>query len=265
MEILHHVLGRDPLYKIRNSSDKNFILFTFSEGGSFVFQDKLFPMKKGSLFFIRSKTYHYTAPDNVEEYDRSKIYLSDKYFEKLVSLASCDIEFAKIFSQQMAYAIVPNQMICKVEDIFNRASLLSNNDKAEFINCFFELLTIIKKHSCSRYEGTLAPSSKDCVSLAIEYITKNYHLPITLNEVCKKVLTSKYHFCRKFKSAVGMTVMDFLFYTRIEMAKNFLAKNNLTISEICEKCGFSSISYFCQKFKTITGKTATQYSKQFNF
>ena len=264
MEISHHELGRDPLYKIWNYSNKNFMIFTYSEGGSFVFQDKVFAMQKGSLCFIKKGTYHYTMPETPEKYDRSKIYLSDEHFNRLLSLLSCDKDASKIFSQSVAYAKVPDDKILEVEEIFSRANEAVKNNKMEFISCYFRLMSIVKEHNLEKPESVKTNGLKDCVSVAIDFINKNYANPISLEEICKSVLTSKYHFCRKFKNAVGMTVMDYLTYTRCVVAKKLLAENNLTISEVSEKCGFSCLSYFCQKFKSLTGKTANQYRKQFS-
>ncbi len=264
MEISHHELGRDPLYKIWNSSSKNFIIFTYTSGGRFVFQDKVFAMERGSLCFIKSGTFHYTVPETPEKYDRSKIYLSNEHFNKILALSSIDTEFSKTFSGEVAYAKVPENEICAIEELFNRANKAIEKDKAEFLSCYFALLSAVKKHSVKKYESVKAYALKDCVSIAIDYVNKNYSSPITLDEICKKVLTSKYHFCRKFKNAVGMTVMDYLTYTRVVVAKKLLAEQDLTISEITERCGFSCISYFCQKFKSLTGETANQYRKKFN-
>ena len=264
MEISHHELGRDPLYKIWNRSSKNFMIFTYSEGGSFVFQDKVFAMQKGSLCFIKKGTYHYTVPKMPEKYDRSKIYLSDEHFDKLLALLSCDERAREIFSGDMAYAIVPKTEIEEIEELFNRANKSVKSDKTEFLSCYFSLMSAIKKYGTTKHESVKAHALKDCVSVAIDFINKNYAETLTLEQICKNVLTSKYHFCRKFKSAVGMTVMDYLTYTRVVVAKKLLAETNLTIIEISEKCGFSGISYFCQKFKSLTGKTANQYRKQFN-
>ena len=72
---------------------------------------------------------------------------------------------------------------------------------------------------------------------------------------------SKYHFCRRFRNAVGTTVMDYILRTRIMMAKDMLDNENMTVTEISNKCGFSSLSYFSRVFKEKTGKTPVEYRK----
>lgn len=260
MEIIHHELGRDPLYKIWNKSSKNMIIFAYSEGGSFVFQDKIYAMKKGALCFIPSNTYHYTMPETPEKYDRSKIYLSDKYFKKIISLCDIDEDFVKTFSAP-AYAIVPEEKVEEIEELFSRASKKQENTSL-FLSCYFSIISALKEHSLENQGVVNNSALKDCVSVAINYINNNFSNDITLDDICAKIYTSKYHFCRKFKNAVRMTVMDYIAYTRVVHAKKLLKEGQLNISEISEKCGFSSVSYFCQIFKRLTGVTAKEYKKR---
>ena len=96
---------------------------------------------------------------------------------------------------------------------------------------------------------------------AIEYINTAYSEEISLDELCRVVNMSKSHFCRSFKSYMGMTVMEYVFTTRMAAAKRLLTTSSLSVSRISEQCGFSSLSYFCQKFKEQTGCTANAYKR----
>ena len=59
-----------------------------------------------------------------------------------------------------------------------------------------------------------------------------------------------------------MTVMDYVLKTRIMMAKELLSNGLTSVTEISEACGFSSISYFSQAFKNLTGTTPLKYRKE---
>ena len=75
------------------------------------------------------------------------------------------------------------------------------------------------------------------------------------------VNVSKFHLCRCFREHTGMTVMDYILSTRIILAKNELTKTDESILCISEKCGFSSVSYFCRVFHRKEGCTPLQYRK----
>lgn len=73
---------------------------------------------------------------------------------------------------------------------------------------------------------------------------------------------SKYYFCRQFKERTGLTIMNYVLKTRIILAKNELKKTELSISEISQKYGFSSVSYFCRVFKEEERCSPLQYRKR---
>ena len=58
-----------------------------------------------------------------------------------------------------------------------------------------------------------------------------------------------------------MTVANYILKTRIVMAKSMLLGEAVTVGEISDKCGFSSISYFCRAFKEETGLSPKSYKK----
>ena len=66
---------------------------------------------------------------------------------------------------------------------------------------------------------------------------------------------SKFHLIREFKAEVGSSPMDYLLGRRITESKNLLAGTELSVSDIAEAVGFSSGSYFSQRFKLTVGMT----------
>ena len=97
---------------------------------------------------------------------------------------------------------------------------------------------------------------------AIEYINSNIKENLTVDGICEYTHMSKYHFCRSFKKATGLTVMNYILNTRITLAKNLLANENISVGEISSLCGFSNISVFCRAFKDNTSMTPLQYRKK---
>jgi AraC-like DNA-binding protein len=61
---------------------------------------------------------------------------------------------------------------------------------------------------------------------------------------------------------MGMTVMEYVLATRIAEAKTLLLSEDLSISQISDRCGFSSVSFFCQVFKAKEGITAKKFRKK---
>ena len=69
---------------------------------------------------------------------------------------------------------------------------------------------------------------------------------------------NKDYFGRLFKSKVGMTFGIFYKNFRIRYASRLLSSGRYRVYEVSELLGFSSVDYFSNVFKKITGKTPSQ-------
>lgn len=96
----------------------------------------------------------------------------------------------------------------------------------------------------------------------LEYIRKNYHQDIELNELAKLYYTTPSHIARTFKKYVGTSVIDYLHGVRIEEAQRLLETSSLDIKEIAEKCGYNSLNNFYKHFSLITGDTPAVFKKK---
>lgn len=102
-----------------------------------------------------------------------------------------------------------------------------------------------------------------CVLRAVTYMAENFSTETDLGEVARQAGMSKYHLCRIFKKAMGMSPMQFLNATRIERAKKLLAETSLTTTLIAIEVGFNDAGSFISHFKKITGTTPSAFRKSF--
>jgi AraC family transcriptional regulator len=70
---------------------------------------------------------------------------------------------------------------------------------------------------------------------------------------------SSFHFAREFKRTTGTTPHQYLIKFRIERAKALLARNDLPLTEVGLRSGFSHQSHFTRLFRRITGTTPNSY------
>lgn len=100
--------------------------------------------------------------------------------------------------------------------------------------------------------------------LALEYIDEHYaDSSVTLNSVCNALAMSTSYFSAVFKNHTGETFIEALTKKRIEKARVLLEQTNKKTYEIAERVGYSDAHYFSITFKKITGKTPTEYAKEF--
>jgi len=94
----------------------------------------------------------------------------------------------------------------------------------------------------------------------LSYIDENYSNEITLEHLCTAAGgLSEQYLCRLFKSTVGQRPIEYILRKRIDIARAYLDKTDLAISDIAEKCGFHNTSYFYRNFKKFTGTSPLTY------
>ena len=262
MNVMHHEKGRDPYYKIWHSASNCMIIYFYTDGGKIVFQNGIYPIQRGSLCFVRARQQHYTLPEQPEEYDRSKIFFSEELMGELLKTVREDRGMTELFqSSSVIYGRIPEAHWQEVERLYEEAwiGLKERNDSAMFRCCCLRLLLYLRD-----YLGEHMTNTNDRLTRTIDFINRSYASPITLDDICREVYSSKYYLCRTFKNAVGMTIMEYLLKTRLAAAKSaLLSEEESSIGEISEKCGFSGVSYFSQAFKKNTGFSPNQYRKRF--
>lgn len=95
----------------------------------------------------------------------------------------------------------------------------------------------------------------------INYIDDNLSARLNLDILSEKAGLSKYHFCRIFKSHIGVSPMKFLMSMRIAKAKKLLKREDANISKVASSLGFNDLSSFTVQFKKITGTTPIKFRK----
>lgn len=111
-----------------------------------------------------------------------------------------------------------------------------------------------KKKKISRAEGYVLKS--------IEYISSNFSLPITVNDIAAYVGISRSHLFRSFQSTLGKSPKEYLGEYRIKQACFLLANSGMSITDIAESVGFDNSLYFSRAFHKETGMPPTEYAKK---
>ncbi len=94
-----------------------------------------------------------------------------------------------------------------------------------------------------------------------EYIAQNANDPnFKIHDVAQKFHLSETHLRRIFELEFGMSPMSYLCSVRLERAKcMLLSQKDMTIQDIAESCGYSSVYYFSSTFRQKTGASPSEY------
>ena len=84
----------------------------------------------------------------------------------------------------------------------------------------------------------------------------------SLSKFLQQQLNKEYsQLSRLFSSVEGITIEQFFILQKIEKVKEWLSYDELTLSEIAWKLGYSSVAHLSAQFKKITGMTPSQFKQ----
>ena len=123
------------------------------------------------------------------------------------------------------------------------------------------MLQTIPRTPCS--EVLSSSQANDNIMPAIRYIRVHYASRITTEKLARECHLSTYYFIHQFKDTFRETPYQYLTRYRIEMAKQILKDNSLTLHTVALMVGYDTYSNFLVHFKRLTDITPTQYREQF--
>lgn len=107
-----------------------------------------------------------------------------------------------------------------------------------------------------RYQGGI-PAIK--LRQVKEFISDNCARDLRLDELADVAGMSRFHFSREFKRSTGTTPHQYLIKLRVDKAKALLATQDLPLTEVGLRSGFSHQSHFTRLFRRLTGTTPKSY------
>lgn len=94
---------------------------------------------------------------------------------------------------------------------------------------------------------------------AIRYVGFHYRENISLQDIADFLKINQDYFCRIFKNDTGQTFVSYLTDYKIRKAQALLLETDVTLNDVSEMLGFSSLSYFSRVFKKETGSNPFDY------
>ena len=130
---------------------------------------------------------------------------------------------------------------------------------AESISELFDTTRKLKDLFFAKSSHFPRQSKADTISLALEYMERNYDKNITLDDLSKKVFVSKAYLSRIFTEITDNSFLYSLNKIRVEKSKYYLKHTDMSISAIALKVGYSNSEYYSKMFKKITHLSPTEY------
>lgn len=97
------------------------------------------------------------------------------------------------------------------------------------------------------------------VERVIHAMHENLGEPITIDDMARTAMFSKFHFSRIFQRVTGISPGRFLSALRLQEAKRLLLATSMTVADISHLVGYNSIGTFSSRFRGSVGVSPTEY------
>lgn len=218
---------------------------------SFMVEDTIYPISKGSIVITRPNEYHHC------------IYNSDKEHEHYWILFSCagNEEWLKLFFERKAGR--DNLLFlnaAELEECMVLCDELIDADQKDDTGNFFKFFKLLKILEAADTPTFTNEFPKD-LSLALSFVGQNFMKSITVKDIAEAAHMSVNTLERKFLKSLKTTPNNYLREKRLANAIKLLARGE-SVTDSCLKSGFSDCSGFINMFKKTYGLTPLKYKQQ---
>ena len=130
---------------------------------------------------------------------------------------------------------------------------------ADLTNCNHTMLDdFVHRVHRKRSNPQLSAQIQNCC----DYIEMHCEDKLRIKDLAKNAGYTEYYLSKRFKQETGLTINDYIKFTKIERAKMLLCTTDMDIGDIAETLCFSSRGYFGEVFAQVVGITPTKYRKE---
>lgn len=164
-----------------------------------------------------------------------------------------DLEFYHFDNPASISRVVHTLVDLFAEDTTNR-DLLVDLKACELI---VRMLQTRSRRFLVDQSARLAP--RNGIAAAVQHIKKNLDQPLNVSDLAEVACMSESSFYRYFRNEFGMTPLQYITEARMARARDLLKDQSMSVGQVSEAVGFSSVSHFISTFKDAYDVTPKQY------
>lgn len=239
----------------------------------FLVGNQFFYLQPGQLLMLDGMTIHkaYVSGDP-QDYERSVLrfdsdwirpLLQDINLERLLNLFEENSSgLIRIFKKRDE-AIIEN-MIGEIATLVDLEENRLNEARLKLAVVQLLIQISISTDHIIRKDQGFRDEKTEIAEKVSNFLFKNYHRSISIDDVSQAVNLSKSYMSHVFKEVTGHTIMTYLMQYRLSKARSQITQEpNQLIKVISQENGFESEAHFSRFFKKNIGLSPSQYKKQY--
>lgn len=240
-------------YSIPHAHSHTELFYIVGGDGQFQIQDSLFPVHAHQLVVVNPGILH------------TEVSYEARPLEYIV-LGIEGLELTIPDSEETRYCIYSfpesNEVLACMRSILREMQECKPDYQTVCLAYMDIIMVQLMRNAsvCVTQTQSRFPANQQCAAVR-DYIEQHYKENITLDMLADKVSINKYSIAHAFKREYGVSPINFVLACRIREGKRLLAETDLSLSQIATVLGFSSPSYFSQRFRSAEGISPTEYRK----
>ena len=238
-------------HSVPHSHNHTELFFIVSGKGQFLIQGQVFPVDVNNLVIINPNVLH------------TELSLNAQPLEYIV-LGIGGIELATGENSNGQFCVLDHFQSLEISSCLRnilREMELKNIGYEDICQAYLEILIIRLMRStslCVQAESHTMSSNRQCAAVR-HYIDLHYKESLTLEQLSEEAHMNKYYLSHTFKREYGVSPINYMISRRIDESKYLLAETDLSMSQIAQLLGFSSLSYFSQVFRKTHGSSPMEF------
>ena len=233
-----------------------------------------YEINEGELLIVDTEDLHYIC-DSSEDIVMINMYIDITGFETVYPnidymIFACEYigdepeEIRQRLENKMA------NLKTTMSDLMN-LTLLKPHDDTIVRQKLDKLISVLVEHfQAFRFEqhrykvldDSMPSKSMETVYNIFRYIYDNYSEKLSLEIIADAVGFSPSYISHLVKETCGLTLQELINYVRVEFAAKLMQTPSLTLTQVSENSGFSSLPYFNKCFSEWYDMTPAQYRKK---
>lgn len=228
-----------------------------------------FEAGNGSVLLFSHTDLHGIVPQG-DIFDRYVLYFKPEFLETLSSESNQLMQcfFVKKTLSPNHIQLSPEttaEFINLFEQIIQSYQNQSEQFGQELEQKYLVALALLKLNRLYLKDSLLMLSQSkrnyQIVYQTLIYIQNNIEADLSLSLLAAINYIGKNRLCQAFTQTIQMSPMQYVLKARIAKAKHLLLHNH-RVDQVCEQCGFKSLSHFSRTFRVQVGISPKQFSKQ---
>lgn len=219
--------------------------------GQFLIEDQLYPVNTNHLVIINPNVTH------------TEVSLNAQPLEYIV-LGIEGVELSITENSNGQFCILDHFESMDITSCLRnilREMELKQPGYEDICQAFMEILIIRLMRSTGLSVPTEPQNSvgnHQCAAVR-RYIDHHFKESLTLDQLAEEAHMNKFYLSHAFKQEYGVSPINYMISRRINESKYLLAETDLSLSQIAQLLGFSSLSYFSQVFRKTQGISPMEY------